>query len=351
MRYPRPTRPRSRRSRSTAPGTAATTHVHLGTARDIAEFDAKNHWLIDRGDGRALGQPGRPQLRQPAAAAQPDHRRDDAQRRAARHDPGHRQLLHEPRHPRHALDRRHHLRRRLEPGAGAERDPARAQRRRRSQASSASASRSTTRRTRSPNLAGLQAFIDAYRSVHPVRRRPARPGGAADHRPGGRGPLADRRHTARPPPTGCAPTRPVLDYANAMVPARQPSAQRRADATGRSTSTASRSTRRRSRRWRRRSSPAACTSPRAAGPARVHQLRQLAAEADRRRSCRRVAPNGAGTHARACSATCSGPRSALDARRHTTPPNTCEGGVGAGATRYPFPSRCRRCASSNHVGR
>ena len=40
------------RSRSTAPGTAATTTAPGARVRDLAEFDQKNHWLIDRGDGR-----------------------------------------------------------------------------------------------------------------------------------------------------------------------------------------------------------------------------------------------------------------------------------------------------------
>ena len=84
------------------------------------------------------------------------------------------------------------------------------------------------------------------------------------------------------------------------------------------------------------------------GAAGVHQLQRLAAELDRRiRASRRAERRGddAG-HARLH---VLGGGAAL-ARGCTTPPNTCEGGVGAGATPTRSRSRCPRCASSNHGG-
>ncbi len=112
-----------------------------------------------------------------------------------------------------------------------------------------------------PNLTGLQAFINAYRAVHPYdatgNDHAARL--TIDTAAGDRWLIAiNQKATADWLRTDA----PVLDYANAMVPARQPSASG-ASPTGRSTSTASPSTTRRSGRWRRPSSPARCTSPRA----------------------------------------------------------------------------------------
>ena len=76
---------------------------------------------------------------------------------------------------------------------------------------------------KNPNLTGLQAFINAYRSVHPFdpsgARHPARL--TIDLAAGDRWLIAlTRKATADWLRTDI----PVLDYANAMVPARQPSA-------------------------------------------------------------------------------------------------------------------------------
>jgi hypothetical protein len=73
-----------------------------------------------------------------------------------------------------------------------------------------------------PNLVGLQAFIDAYRSVHPYDAT------GADHAArltidvaaGDRWLIALNRHATL---YWLRTDVPVLDYANAMVPARQPS--------------------------------------------------------------------------------------------------------------------------------
>jgi hypothetical protein len=75
---------------------------------------------------------------------------------------------------------------------------------------------------RSPNLAGLQAFIDAYRSVHPYDATGNDPAArlTIDLAAGDRWLIAlTRKATADWLRTDL----PVLDYANAMVPSKQPS--------------------------------------------------------------------------------------------------------------------------------
>jgi len=75
---------------------------------------------------------------------------------------------------------------------------------------------------RNPNLVGLQAFIDAYRSVHPYDATGANPAArlTIDVAAGDRWLIAlNRKATA----DWLRTDSPVLDYANAMVPARQPS--------------------------------------------------------------------------------------------------------------------------------
>jgi hypothetical protein len=75
---------------------------------------------------------------------------------------------------------------------------------------------------RSPNLAGLQAFIDAYRGVHPYDATGADPAArlTIDLAAGDRWLIAlTRKATA----DWLRPDAPVLDYANAMVPSKQPS--------------------------------------------------------------------------------------------------------------------------------
>ncbi|HSB14213.1 MAG TPA: hypothetical protein VLE22_07120 [Bryobacteraceae bacterium] len=79
-----------------------------------------------------------------------------------------------------------------------------------------------------PNLTGLQAFIDAYRSVHPYDITGTNPAArlTIDLAAGDRWLIDLTEHATRVWPTN---TSPVLDYANAMVPARQP--RNAADAT------------------------------------------------------------------------------------------------------------------------
>ncbi|MGH3648687.1 MAG: hypothetical protein ACRDTM_16125, partial [Micromonosporaceae bacterium] len=76
-------------------------------------------------------------------------------------------------------------------------------------------------RNTDPNLAGLQAFIDAYRAIHPYDASGANPAArlTIDVAAGDRWLIAlNRKATADWLRTDA----PVLDYANAMVPARQP---------------------------------------------------------------------------------------------------------------------------------
>ena len=75
----------------------------------------------------------------------------------------------------------------------------------------------------SPNLTGLQAFIDAYRSVHPYDATGADQAArlTIDLAAGDRWLIGI---TQRATAAWLTTSNPVLDYANAMVPARQPSA-------------------------------------------------------------------------------------------------------------------------------
>jgi hypothetical protein len=72
-----------------------------------------------------------------------------------------------------------------------------------------------------PDLEGLQAFLDAYRSVHPYDATGANPAArlTIDLAAGDRWLIALTRHATE---NWLDYDDPVLDYANAMVPARQP---------------------------------------------------------------------------------------------------------------------------------
>jgi hypothetical protein len=81
----------------------------------------------------------------------------------------------------------------------------------------------------SPNLTGLQAFIDAYRSQLPFDASGANPAArlTIDVAAGDRWLIAlDRKATS----DWLGTSNPVLDYANAMVPARQPNSAADAEA-------------------------------------------------------------------------------------------------------------------------
>ena len=92
--------------------------------RKIDEFDSKNHWIIDRGDGT-----GRPSVNlvilsfvNPLSLLNGSA---DGGGAPVGMTPGHRQVLRQPRDPGHGLHRRDHLHGRLEHGARPERDAAR----------------------------------------------------------------------------------------------------------------------------------------------------------------------------------------------------------------------------------
>ncbi len=73
----------------------------------------------------------------------------------------------------------------------------------------------------SPNLSGLQSFIDAYRSAHPYDASGVNPAArlTIDLAAGDRWLIALTQKATK---DWLTTTNPVLDYANAMVPARQP---------------------------------------------------------------------------------------------------------------------------------
>jgi hypothetical protein len=188
----------------------------------------------------------------------------------------------------------------------------------------------------SPNLAGLQAFIDAYRS-----RLPYDPTGAnhaarltIDLAAGNRYLQALSRHATV---NWLDPARPVLDYANAMVPARQPNGA--ADATA---------------NWQEHIDGKAQYSPPIPpkAPAKITGSLYIVEGKNPSTECvnfssalqnstgsfvQNVLPNGKGTSPGMLgymfwSAECPSTR-----RICTTPPNSCEGGVGAGAGAYNIP--------------
>jgi hypothetical protein len=186
-----------------------------------------------------------------------------------------------------------------------------------------------------PNLAGLQAFIDAYRSVLPYD--PTGTNHAArltiDLAAGDRWliPL-----TAKATTDWLTTSNPVLDYANAMVPARQPTT------SGAITN------------WQEHvdgkpqyDPPIPPLAPaKFTGSLYLVQGTRVLPECNNFSSSlqnstgtyvRSVLPNGAGTTAGMLgymfwAAECQGTRTPC-----TIPPDTCEGGVGVGASTYNIP--------------
>ena len=188
----------------------------------------------------------------------------------------------------------------------------------------------------SPNIAGLQAFIDAYRSVHPYDASGVDPTArlTIDLAAGDRWliGLATKATT-----DWLKTSTPVLDYANAMVPSRQPSS-----ATDAITN------------WQEHvdgkpqySPPIPPLAPaKFTGSLYLVQGTKVLPECNSFNTSlqnstgsyvRSVVPNGAGTTAGMLgymfwAAECQGTRTPC-----TTPPNTCEGGVGVGASTYTIP--------------
>lgn len=186
-----------------------------------------------------------------------------------------------------------------------------------------------------PDIPGLQAFIDAYRSVHPYDPTGNDPTArlTIDLAAGDRWliPLTTKATT-----DWLTTSNPVLDYANAMVPSRQPSM------SGAITN------------WQEHvdgkpqyDPPIPPLAPaKFTGSLYLVQGNKVLAECNNFSASlqnstgtfvRSVSPNGAGTTSGMLgymfwAAECQGTRTPC-----TTPPNTCEGGVGLGATTYTIP--------------
>jgi len=186
------------------------------------------------------------------------------------------------------------------------------------------------------NLAGLQAFIDAYRAVLPYDASGANPAArlTIDVAAGDRW-LIDIDRTAT---TDWLRTdRPVLDYANAMVPARQPNSATDAEAN-----------------WQEHVDGKPQYSPPIPplAPAKFTGGLFIAEGRKVRPECtnfaqslqnstgnyvQSVAPNGTGTTAGMLGYMFWAAERPSTRGIGTTPPNTCEGGAGAGATSYQIP--------------
>jgi hypothetical protein len=188
----------------------------------------------------------------------------------------------------------------------------------------------------SPNLTGLQAFIDAYRSVHPYDPTGAAPAArlTIDLAAGDRWLIALTERATR---AWLTTTAPVLDYANAMVPARQP--RRASDAIA---------------HWQEHVDGKPRYSPPIPplAPAKFTGSLYIAEGSKVRPECvdfarslqnstgtfvQGVTPNGAGTTAGMLGYMFWAAERPSTRGVGTVPPNTCEGGVGGGATAYAIP--------------
>ncbi|MEU0600025.1 hypothetical protein ABZ484_17550 [Streptomyces sp. NPDC006393] len=186
-----------------------------------------------------------------------------------------------------------------------------------------------------PDLTGLQSFIGAYRAVHPYDATGADPTArlTIDVAAGDRWLIdLDRKATA----DWLRTDTPVLDYANAMVPARQPSA---------GSAVAN---------WQEHVDGKPTYSPPVPplAPAKFTGSVYISDQSKTLPECtdfadslqnstgsftRTVAPNGAGTTSGMLGYMFWAAERPSTRGTGTTPPNTCEGGVGAGATAYDIP--------------
>jgi hypothetical protein len=188
----------------------------------------------------------------------------------------------------------------------------------------------------SPNLAGLQAFIDAYRSVHPYD--PSGSNHAArltiDLAAGDRWLIAIcRKATADWLRTDL----PVLDYANAMVPARQPKSVKEATAN-----------------WQEHVdgkpqygppipplAPAKFTGGLYLITGRTPSNECVNFSNSLQKGCatfvQSIMPNGAGTTSGMLGYMFWAAEKPSTRNTSTQPPNGCEGGIGAGATYFNIP--------------
>ncbi len=183
----------------------------------------------------------------------------------------------------------------------------------------------------SPNLTGLQAFIDAYRSVHPYdvsgSNHAARL--TIDLAAGDRWLIAlCRKATA----DWLNTTSPVLDYANAMVPARQPKSVKEATAN-----------------WQEHVdgkpqygppilplAPAKFTGGLYLITGRTASNECVNFSSSLQKSCatfvQSIMPNDAGTTPGMLGYMFWAAEKPSTRNTSTQPPNSCEGGIGAGAT-------------------
>ncbi|HEX6683344.1 MAG TPA: hypothetical protein VF062_11140 [Candidatus Limnocylindrales bacterium] len=188
---------------------------------------------------------------------------------------------------------------------------------------------------RNPNLVGLQQFVTAYRSVHPYDASGNNPRArlTIDLAAGDRW-LIDigRKATA----DWLRTDTPVLDYANAMVPARQPSASSAIT------------------NWQEHVDGKAQFDPPypPLAPAKFTGSLYVAEGSQPRPDCtnfdasvqkqtanfvQTVAPNGAGTTAGMLGYMFWAAERPSTRGVGTAPPNTCEGGIGVGATTFGIP--------------
>src|SRR6266511_1604523 len=250
-----------------------------GAVRSVTEFDSMNHWLIDRGDGR-------PSVNVVILS-----------------------FVHPLRLLRNATDVAQRL------GVGIEID---------------------YEENSSPNLTALQTFIDTYRSILPYDASGANHAArlTIDVAAGDRWLIAlNRKATADWLRTGT----PVLDYANAMVPARQPRSASDAIAN-----------------WQEHIDGKPQYSPPVPplAPAKFTVGLFIAEGSKVLPECvnfanslqnstgswvQTVAPNGAGTTPGVLGYMFWAAERPSTRGVTTQPPNTCEGGVGAGATAYGIP--------------
>ncbi len=184
------------------------------------------------------------------------------------------------------------------------------------------------------SLTGLQAFINAYRSVIPYDASGANPAArlTVDLAAGDRWLISLAAKATR---DWLSTTNPVLDYANAMVPSRQPGA-----------SSAESNWQEHIKGNPRMSPPIPPLAPAKLTGSLFLTGRGVTAECKSftssvnyaaRNYVETVAPNGAGTTPGMLgymfwAAECEGTKTTC-----TTPPNTCEGGLGAGSKFFNIP--------------
>ncbi len=308
-------------------------HCAWATVRDMADFDTKNHWLIDRGDGSRLPSVNLVIL----SFVQP--------MKLLKLTSGPETANGIPIGMNSAVVRyftRHKVRVMLSVGGSTYTtfwDQALSTNARQLGINAANAAKSLGvgieidyENSTNPNLAGLQEFINAYRSVLPYDRRGRNPAArlTIDLAAGDRSliPLCRKATT-----DWLNPAKPVIDYANATVPNGQPTA------SGAESN------------WQEHVSGLSLHSIPPLAPAKLTGSVRLVIGKNPEPECtnfsaslqnstgnfvQTVAPNGAGTT--------RGMLGYMFWGAESQSPQTCEGGVGVGAKTYkiPVPMRALR---------